>query len=452
MKSRIIYIAVFICISFTYVSVRLLMISSNEEYKEISKLQNISYTPTDKYYANIYDRNLNSFVNQGDSRYNDNQLAVHTIGYLSDNKGVSGLEKEYDEFLRAYTLDNNKIKEGIVTTLDMDIQQIAETITDKYIKSGAVVIMDVKNGDILTSISRPNYSPLNIYEAINDTENSPLINRVNQSYSLGSIFKLIISATAIDSGVDINTEFDCSGSINVLGQNIKCHKTIGHGTVNMIDAMNDSCNTYFINLGSNSSSAKLNWIASSLSFGRIIKYAGNITAKSGYLQTANDLENPIEKANFCFGQGKLMATPIQVCMMTCAFANGGVMPEARLIKGTTLDKSTLENEPEIIYTNSINKETADTVKELMISVVEYEGNKFAKPKYVTAGGKTATAQTGQYNEDNTEKLNCWFTGFFPAENPRYAVTILSENGKSALGESGACFAEICDEIYCKVMT
>ena len=452
MKRRLIYIAIFICISFTYVSTRLLMISSNEQYKEISKLQNISYTPTDKYYGNIYDRNFNSFVNQGDGRYNANQLAVHAIGYLSDNKGVSGLEKEYDDFLRAYTSDDNKIKEGIVTTLDMAIQQIAETITDKYIKSGAVVIMDVKTGDILASVSRPNYSPLNIYEAVKDDENTPLINRVNQSYSLGSIFKLVISATAIDSGIDINTEFNCSGSINVLGQNIKCHKTSGHNTVNMIDAMNDSCNTYFINLGCALPSAKLNWMASSLSFGRIIKYAGNITTKSGYLQTTKDLDNQIEKANFCFGQGKLMAAPIQVCMMTCAFANDGVMPEARLIKGITLDKNTIENETEIIYTNSINKETADTVKKLMISVVEYEGNKLAKPKFVTAGGKTATAQTGQYNEDNTEKLNCWFTGFFPADNPQYAITILSENGKSALGESGACFAEICDEIYCKVMT
>ena len=483
MKNRLIYIAILLCIGFTYVFTRLSMISTSEEYSKISIAQSTANIKTDSVFANIYDRNFNKLVNNETvtiikevngkeinfdtiKRYSENQLASHIIGYVNDGTGVCGIELECNDFLRSYcemptvevkgnevtAFANNEIYAGVVTTLDKRIQEIAEITIDKYINSGAVVIMDINNGDIVASVSRPNYSPLDLYEAVKDTENTPLINRVNQSYNLGSIFKLVIAATAIDKGISVFTKYDCDGYVDILGQSINCHNKTGHKTVNMIEAMNDSCNSYFIQLGSNISSSHLNFIASKLSFGRIIKYASNLNTKSGYLQSVKDLENSIEKANFSFGQGKLTATPLQVCMMTCAFANSGKMPEAKLIIGNSLDGFTVESKKENIYTYAINEETSNIVKELMISVVEYEGNKLAKPNFVTAGGKTATAQTGQYNEDKSEKLNCWFTGFFPAKKPKYAVTILAENAKSALSQCGACFADICDEIYINLMT
>ena len=481
MNNRLIYVAVAICICFTYVMVRLSIICSNEEYRKISDSQNISYTNIHKTFANIYDRHLKRLVNETKTtttvhvenkdvditeiqRYSDNQLASHIIGYIKDGVGVCGLEADYDDYLRSYSADTGveikgndvlasapvNIFEGIVTTLDKRIQGICEDKADEYINSGAVVVMNVNNGDILASISRPNFSPNNLYEAINDSDNSPLLNRVNQSYNLGSIFKLVVAATAIEYGYSTDTVFDCKGLVDIDGHSIRCHKLSGHGAVNMKDAMNDSCNCYFINLGMILPSERISWTASMLSFGRIIKYGTNLSTKSGYLPSVSQLDDNIEKANFCFGQGKLSVTPLQVCEMTCAFANDGVMPTARIVLGTSLDGVNIDEETSPKFTKSISKTTANVVKELMISVVEYEGNALAKPKLVSAGGKTATAQTGQYNEDGTEKLNCWFTGFFPSDNPQYAITILSENGSSALSECGACFAEICDEIYKKI--
>lgn len=478
MKERLIYIAIAFCVCFTYLLVRLSMICSDETYKEMSDKQNISNYHTSTVFANIYDRHLKRLVNETKTneteiiddteievmkieRYSDNQLAAHTIGYLRDGQGVAGIELDCNEYLRSNSvivgvqkLGNEvmastsvSLPQGVVTTLDKDIQNICENLADKYIKMGAVVVMDVNSGEILASVSRPNFSPNDLYSAICDTENSPLLNRVNQSYNLGSIFKLVIAATAIDSGISPDTCFDCSGSVNVEGHTIKCHKLSGHGKVNMIDAMNDSCNCYFINLGLTLLPSRLVWNANSLSLGRPIKYANNLVCQSGYVPTVSELENQVEKANFSFGQGKLSVTPLQVCEMTCAFANGGKLPNATIIKGFSEDGISIEDENEYVYTQALDESVANEVKKLMVSVVEYEGNSLAKPKTVTAGGKTATAQTGQYNEDGTEKLNCWFTGFCPAANPKYAITILSENGESALKECGACFAEICDSIY-----
>lgn len=478
MKERLIYLAVAICVCFTYLMVRLSIICGDENYRELSDKQNISKYNTSVVYANIYDRNLKRLVNETKTvvtekiedteievtnieRYSDKQIAAHTIGYLRDGEGVSGIELDFNDYLRTNSVSVGAQKlgtevttnssvylpQGVVTTIDKDIQQICENIADKYIKMGAVVVMDVESGDILASISRPNFSPNDLDSALNDNNNSPLINRVNQSYSLGSIFKLVVAATALECGYSFDTVFDCEGVVGVSGHNIKCHKLIGHGKINMKDAMNDSCNCYFIELGLNLSSSRLAWNAYSLSLGRTIKYGKNLVTQSGYLPTLLELENKVEKANFSFGQGKLSVAPLQVCEMTCAFANSGLLPEARLILGISDNGIDIEGETGIKSAQVLDPKIANKVKELMISVVEYEGNALAKPKNTTAGGKTATAQTGQYNKDGTEKLNCWFTGFCPADNPKYSITILSENGKSALSECGACFAEICDSIY-----
>ena len=408
-------------------------------------------------------------------RYDENQLAAHLIGYTSENTGVCGIEYAYDEFLRSYENKNKisylcdgygelvlgeknieemqEMKAGVVTTLDYEIQKVCEKEAKNYLKKGAIVVMDVKTGEIRSMVSCPSFSVFDLEKSLDDTENTPLINRALCAYNLGSIFKLTTAASALEQGLDLHEEYNCDGAINVEGQKFTCHEINGHGLMNMKSAIVNSCNTYFINLGLKVNSSRLLWTASALSYGREIYLCDGIYSQGGYLQTLSELENPAEKANLSFGQGRLLATPLQVAQMTCAFANEGKVPSASLIKGVTEDGKTLsKSEDTGCFTQGISSKAADTVKEYMIAMVEDENNAAAKPALVTAGGKTATAQTGKYADDGHEILNCWFTGFFPADNPEYVITIMQEDGTYSLKDCGAIFARIADSVYENILT
>ena len=169
---------------------------------------------------------------------------------------------------------------------------------------------------------------------------------------------------------------------------------------------------------------------------------------NGYLQNKGELYNPAEKANLSFGQGMLLATPIQVAQMTSAFVNEGRTPRAFLVKGLSYDGETIDSEEMApAFTNAISKSTANTIKDFMIKTVEDESNEKFHPTKTTAGGKTATAQTGKMDKDDKEILHGWLTGFTPAKAPKYVITILVEGGGYGSSSAGPVFAEICDKLY-----
>lgn len=485
MKKRLMALPLAFCLCFTLVLVKTGTVSVNSEYAETAASQSVVTEEITEIRANIYDCNMNKLVNceeinqtkqingksvtaKSFSRYSENQTATHIIGYTVDGKGVCGIEYAFDEFLseNSYKITAKYCKDasasltfgeitaesegnkyaGVVTTLDSDIQSICEEAADKSIKKGAVIVMEPESGDIKAMVSRPNFSPFDIESALSDSKNSPLINRVLCSYNLGSIFKLVTASAALKQGIGEEYEFFCNGKIEVSGQIFKCHNLDGHGLMDMKSAIVHSCNPYFISLGLQVDSAKLLWYASALSYGRPITLCRGIASSPGNLQSVGDLTNIAEKANMVFGQGKLLATPLQVTSATCAFANKGRLPKARLIKGITNDAENIEEESETSFTRALDEDVADTVKGFMVAMIEDESNGKAKPTVTTAGAKTATAQTGRYAEDGHEIYNCWITGFFPCENPRYAVTVLIEGGEGSLRDCGPVFSEIADKI------
>jgi cell division protein FtsI/penicillin-binding protein 2 len=191
---------------------------------------------------------------------------------------------------------------------------------------------------------------------------------------------------------------------------------------------------------------------------RVLTYAypGFSSEKSGltaaqYLEIiygpdARELIAPAAVANFGFGQGRLTATPIQIATLISAFANGGGVVTPRLVAGSTEDGTKLKSQTVIYSPKTLfTKSAADTVAKLMISVVEEGSGKNAKPQFGGAGGKTASAQTGQF-VDGKETVHAWFSGFYPAEQPRYSIVVLVEGGNS--GSDAACpiFAEIANGI------
>ncbi len=399
-------------------------------------------------------------------RYDDQQLAIHTVGYTSQGSGVTGIEYAYDKILRGnygensvtYSADgfgnillgveksvsySDNTKCGVAVTIDSDIQKICQD-AGKQIKSGAIIVSQVNTGDILAMASFPEYSLDDLETAVND-KSSPMINRCLYSYSVGSIFKLVTACEAIQEGYS-GYMYNCEGNIGVNGKKFKCHKLEGHGIQSMTDAMVNSCNTYFIDISQLLSIASLRETAFELGFGREIHLCAGITASAGVLPSVKDLKIPAELANFSFGQGKLTASPMQISQLTCAIANGGKMPVMRLIRGLTENGEKVENEKAPQYSYSMEAETAEALKDMMIAAVEKNENSNARPHYTTAAAKTSTAQTGQYDENGNEKCNAWITGFFPADNPRFAVTVLVEDGGYGNDSAAPVFRKIADNI------
>lgn len=414
---------------------------------------------------NIADENILTFkIPIRNSNY---QTAAHIIGYRNQTEGVAGLEKAYNSFFEEnknkisvnFSADGkNRIldgkgsvididgnyKTGIVTTIDKDIQEIAETAASK-IKKGAVVVMDVKTGEIRASVSVPSFSPNNIAECLNDTD-SPLVNRSFSAYSVGSVFKMVTAAAAIEADISPDLQYECIGYTEIGGKRFNCHKHDGHGMLDMQNAVAESCNTYFIELSKQISDEDFISKASALGFGCKDYFTDNYYSAAGNLQTISDIQNEGEKANMSFGQGKLTATPVQVTAMTCAIANYGQLPQPKLILGKTFDGINMEEMQENVYTNAVKPSTAVILRNFMAETINNQSTYAARPENTTAGGKTSTAQTGRYDDTGNEYVNAWFTGYFPEMNPEYAVTVMVEDGVSGNLSAGPVFKEIAEKV------
>lgn len=398
-------------------------------------------------------------------RYSEDQTAQHIIGYVSENTGVSGIEYAYDKILRSSELENSvtysidgfgrvligegkevvrsgDAKSGVILTIDREIQEICEK-AGSQINKGTIIVSDVENGDILGMASFPQYKVSDLEDALKD-ERSPLINRALYSYSVGSIFKLVTACEAINEGYD-SFVYDCEGTVDVLGQSFNCHKHEGHGIQNITEAMVNSCNTYYISLSRLFDIKKLYSTASSLGFGKECQLCSDIVASGGVLPSVNDLMIPAELANFSFGQGKLTASPIQITRLTCAIANGGNLPEMRLVKGIMYGEE-VSPEKSTGLSRAMSSETAKQLRDMMFAAVYRNKDSNARPLRTSAGVKTSTAQTGQFDKDGNEKYNAWITGFFPAFSPQYAVTVLVEDGGYGNDSAAPIFKEIADEI------
>ena len=187
-------------------------------------------------------------------------------------------------------------------------------------------------------------------------------------------------------------------------------------------------------------------LAFDLGFGRETHLCSGMTSSAGVLPTAGELMIPAELANFSFGQGKLTASPVQITQLTCAVANGGKMPMLRLIKGITIDGRDTANEKPPQLSCVMDEETALSLKKMMMHAVRDNDNSNAKASGVIVGAKTSTAQTGRFDEDGNELCHAWITGFFPAEKPAYAVTVLIEDGGYGNDAAAPVFREIAEKI------
>ena len=391
--------------------------------------------------------------------------AIHLIGYTnSENIGVSGLEYAYNDLLYSdkeitvyfecdgkgkvlegaeATIENdtNITASGVITTLDINIQNIAETAA-KNIEKGSILVAEAKTGKIKAMVSRPSFDSENINKYLNN-EDSPLLNRAINAYNVGSVFKPCVAAAGIESGKEIFFHI-CKGKEKIVDRYFKCHEIEGHGIMNMRTALANSCNTFFYRFSERIGGDAIYDMASSLNFGKSIKLCDNLYTSKGNLTNRKSLENIATLANFSIGQGDLLLSPISILPLYLSIATDGAYYLPSVVEAT------VKNGYKQIYntgkrTRVMEKGTALKLRNYLKDVINRGTGEDAKPKYVSAAGKTATAQTGKY-ENGVEISQGWFCGFFPAENPEYVVVTFSENTKKQVKTCNQIFAEIADNI------
>lgn len=393
--------------------------------------------------------------------------ASHILGYIdSKGLGANGIEKAYDSFLgekkqtfaAVFSVDATRRalsglgmktegelkqnKSGVVLTIDSTLQKIADDAADKFMTSGAIVILDIKTGEIRATASRPNFNPNDVQAAVLKDEGA-FINRAFTPYNVGSVFKISVTAASLESGWTGDTFF-CGGSIKVGQNEISCQKKDGHGKIDLTTAFAQSCNVYFIELAKKTGSNAVLGMAMNMGFGNELTLAPNFISKKGNLPTLKNLSATAALANFAIGQGEFLATPLQIAQMVSVVAGDGYERTPTLVKGLVDENlQYTEQTQNIAPRQIISKATADKIKGLMINTAVNGTGLKANPDRGGAGVKTATAETGIV-KDGKLIIQGWIAGFFPANEPRYAVAVLAEDGISGGKSAGPIFKYIAE--------
>ncbi len=437
--------------------------------------------------------------------YPNGPLAGHIIGYtgreaplsvrpvenndliFSDSQGREGLEQVFDNELRGqagqlhvtYDAAGNKTSEriarppvpgyNIITTLDEELQRVCENVLAKSCKRGAIVVIDPNNGEILAMASWPGFNPnefvpvvkKEVFERYNTDEGDPLVPRAYRSaYPAGSTFKVVVGFAALETGkITPENHFDCPTDITIGDHTFKNWKKKGGGSLNFVEALTQSCNTWFYQVALKIGADPIIEYAHRLGLGKrtgIPIYAeseGNIPTDEYMLRVHKRTIKKGDVANMAIGQGDILITPLQMAQALSVIASAGKFHQTRLVKQVqSLDNKVVAAYPDRIREDIPVSPQIDKALRRALQNVVYDGQgtaHSAKVKGVRVAGKTGTAQWGPENKQRTA---AWFAGFVPAENPEYAFAALYEgepNDNSVHGGSHAAplVSKVFREVY-----
>jgi penicillin-binding protein 2 len=436
--------------------------------------------------------------------YPNGKLAGQIIGYtgktgrnpdgIVDNhetlwpetEGREGLEQTFNgmltgkhgEYKLTFDKDGRKTSEklitppepgyNVVTTLDLHLQQLAEKALEAKAKRGAMVIIDPTNGDILALASWPTYDPnlfvpsisAEQFKALQDDPDIPLLPRAyRSSYPPGSTFKVAVGIAALEShAVYPDDRYECVPAIQVGNVTFHNWKKGDRGALNFVQALTESCDTWFYQVGIKTGAGPIIDWALKLGFGAKcgIPLRGEAEGRipnDEYMKATHGrkiLNGDI--ANMSIGQGDIQVTPLQMAQAMSVVANGGTLYQTRLVQQV----QTFDNQLVTAYqvrakrTLNLSSETLDQLRTGMTNVVNGAGGTAhqASLDNVEVAGKTGTAQWGPKNKERTA---AWFSGFLPTDQPRYAFAAVYEGdvGSKVHGGSAAApmIADVFKDIY-----
>jgi penicillin-binding protein 2 len=403
-----------------------------------------------------------------------------------ETEGREGLEQTFNEMLTGkhgeykltFDKDGRKTSEklitppepgyNVVTTLDLRLQQLAEKALEAKAKRGAIVIIDPNNGDILALASWPTYDP-NLFvpsisaeqlKALQDDKDIPLLPRAyRSSYPPGSTFKVAVGIAALESrAVQPDDRYQCVPAIQIGNVTFHNWKKGDRGALNFVQALTESCDTWFYQVGIRTGAQPIIDWALALGFGAKcgIPLRGEAEGRvpnDEYMKATHGrklLNGDI--ANMSIGQGDIQVTPLQMAQAIGIIANGGTVYQTRLVQQV----QTFDNQIVTAYqvrakrTLNLSPEMLDELRTGMIEVVNGPGGTAHRASLdnVDVAGKTGTAQWGPKHKERTA---AWFAGFVPADQPRYAFAVLYEGdvGSKVHGGSSAApmIADVLKEVY-----
>ncbi len=429
-------------------------------------------------------------------------LAAHVLGYLQertpeeirddtekrfrpgDMGGRSGIEQHFDNLLSGIDGTSYEVVDSlgksrgvsgkdepiqgtdVYLTLRLQVQQAAERILDG--REGAVVVMDPMTGEILALASYPTFDPNRFISRFTPEEwqtligdpASPLENRaIRGLYAPGSIFKLVMGLGALEKGyVTTRTTYFCSGAADFYGTPRNCWFEPGHGAMNLADAIRNSCNIYFYNLGRQMGIDEIHDSADRLGLGRITgldiegEKEGLVPSSKWKMDKQKTPWYPGETISVAIGQGPLLVTPLQVAQTTAVIANRGIRVRPRFyLKNGKTDPGGDPTEPDDRAAVDYSAGTFESVIEGMWRSVNAGGTgSGAFIPGLDICGKTGSTQVISREmakrlalQGREVKTHSWFSGFAPRHHPRVVVTVLVEYG----GGGGALAAPLAGEIF-----
>ena len=339
-------------------------------------------------------------------------------------------------------------------TIDLDLQKYAVDRLGE--ESGAVIVMDVNDGDVLALASTPGYDPNNFvlglsqkqWESLRDNEKNPLTNKaVAGAYPPGSTFKMMTLLAALENGINPTDGYNCSGALWFGNRFFNCWKRTGHGYMDGISAIKHSCDVYFYEVAQQVGINKI--AALSRKFGLGVEPEIELPRVKGGVMPDRDWKEAFlgepwyrgETLNAGIGQGYTTSTPLQLAVMTARLANGGYEVKPRLIRG----RNGKRIKPPALRPLGVKPENVALVRRAMSAVTNEQGGTAFRSRISAVGkemsGKTGTAQVRRIsaaeratgvlkNEDLPWKLrdHALFVAFAPSDKPRYAIAVVVEHG------------------------
>ncbi|MGN0248940.1 MAG: penicillin-binding transpeptidase domain-containing protein [Lachnospiraceae bacterium] len=466
------------------------------EYEEIADFVEMQSNPSE--YPNI--KGI-WFESEYKRVYPYGSLACDTIGFtVGKDIGSFGLEEYYNSILNGtdgreygYLTDDSDVErttipardgQTIVSTIDANIQ----SIVDKYVaqwnhehegenayragelgsKSTGVIVMDPNNGEVLAMAGYPVFdlnNPRSLSEnglyseeeivAMTEEERYDALNQIwrnfciSDTYEPGSTAKSLTISAGLDAGVLTGDEsYNCGGVMEVGGHKIHCHKRIGHGTLTLSGALEQSCNVALMNIGSAMGSGTLAEYLSNFNIGlkTNIDLAGE--ARTDTLVFDPDNMGSADLAISTFGQG-YNVTMIQMASAFCSIVNGGYYYQPHVVKEIrNADGSVAEKITSRVLKQTISESTSDRMKGYLFNVCDIGTGKTAVPAGYLIGGKTGTAEmyprgTGNYVVS--------FIGFAPVDDPQVVVYVVIDRPNVDHQPHSSFAQEICKNIMTELL-
>ena len=413
-------------------------------------------------------------------------LASSVIGFTgADDQGLSGIESYYDEqltgtngrIITAKDAKSNNIAndyetsiaatdgDSIVLTINQTIQYylekgLRETMNEYQAKGAYGVVMNCNTGAVLAMSSLPDYDCNEPYKltyskdkkaikklsdktAKQEAESVAVQNQwrnftVSDTYVPGSVFKTFVASAALEENVvNLNTTYNCTGSIQVDKYKMKCHYHPGHGTQTLTQGLENSCNPFFITIGQ-----KLgvhNYFKYFDAFGFTQKTNIDLPGEASPQYYKEDQYGIVELSSASFGQTNSL-TPIQVCTGLCAIANGGKLLQPYLVSsivdanGKTVKKTEAKEIRQVI-----SADTSEKVRKMMKSVVDNGTGKNGYVAGYSVGGKTGTStKLGESKNGEGDKYIVSFGAIAPSDDPEIAMLIIVDEPNQDLGGGALC--------------